>query len=121
MEIHGSPPELAKKDLERTICKQLSASEFLIFPAIMRLFRSGKFKPDEFENHYVEALKELIDKKMKGQKIVAPREEVEPRKVPNLMAALKRSLGDVPEKPRAKPHGAPAARRQATGRRAAKR
>jgi DNA end-binding protein Ku len=80
--------------------------------------KSGKFKPDEFENHYVEALKALIDKKMKGQKIVAPREEHEPRKVTNLMAALKKSLGDVPEKPRAKAHGAPAQRRQAVGRRA---
>jgi DNA end-binding protein Ku len=35
--------------------------------------KSGKFDPEEFENHYVEALKELIDKKLKGQKIVAPR------------------------------------------------
>jgi DNA end-binding protein Ku len=83
--------------------------------------KSGKFDPEEFENHYVEALKALVDKKMKGQKIVAPRKEHEPRKVTNLMAALKKSLGDVPEKPKAKTHGAPAARRQVAGRRAGKR
>jgi DNA end-binding protein Ku len=83
--------------------------------------KSGKFDPEEFDNHYVSALKDLIDKKMKGQKIIAPREEHQPQKVTNLMAALKKSLGDVPEKPRAKAHGAPAARRQAQSRRAAKR
>src|SRR5205085_5436511 len=76
--------------------------------------KSGKFKPDEFENHYVTALKELIDKKMKGQKIIAPHEETEPRgKVVDLMAALKKSLGEPPEKPKVKT-GAPAGRRQAS-------
>jgi DNA end-binding protein Ku len=83
--------------------------------------KSGKFEPEEFHNHYVEALKELIDKKMKGRKIVAPREEHEPQKVTNLMAALKKSLGDVPDKPRARTHGSPAPRRQAGSRRAGKR
>jgi len=84
--------------------------------------KSGKFKPDEFENHYVTALKELIDKKMKGQKIVAPHEERAPRgKVVDLMAALKRSIGEAPEKPKVKTGASPAGRRQAPGRRAAKR
>jgi DNA end-binding protein Ku len=83
--------------------------------------KSGKFKPDEFENHYVEALKTLIDKKIKGQKIVAPREEHTPQKVTNLMAALKMSLGDVPEKPRVRATGTSTARRQPTTRRAGKR
>ena len=71
--------------------------------------KSGKFKPDEFENHYVTALKELIDKKMKGQKIVAPHEERAPRgKVVDLMAALKRSIGEAPEKPKVKTGASPA-------------
>jgi DNA end-binding protein Ku len=80
--------------------------------------KSGSFKPEEFENHYVAALKELIDKKMKGRKIVAPPEEHEPRtRVTDLMSALKKSIGEVPEKPRVKAGGAPAQRRQASRRR----
>ena len=51
--------------------------------------KSGKFKPEEFENHYATALRELVEKKMKGQKIIAPHEEAAPRgKVVDLMAAL---------------------------------
>jgi DNA end-binding protein Ku len=84
--------------------------------------KSGKFKPGEFENHYVTALKELVDKKMKGQKIVAPREDYEPRHVTDLMAALKKSIGEEGTgRAKVKTGGAPAARRQTAPRRAAKR
>jgi DNA end-binding protein Ku len=57
--------------------------------------KSGKFAPNDFENHYATALRELVHKKMKGQKITAPHEEA-PRgaKVIDLMAALKKSIGD---------------------------
>jgi DNA end-binding protein Ku len=57
--------------------------------------KSGKFAPSEFENHYAAALRELVQKKMKGQKITAPHEEA-PRgaKVIDLMAALRKSIGD---------------------------
>ena len=34
--------------------------------------KSGEFKPEEFENHYHTALKELVDEKLKGHKIRAP-------------------------------------------------
>ena len=34
--------------------------------------KSGKFEPEEFENPYHTALKELVDEKLKGRKIVAP-------------------------------------------------
>ena len=84
--------------------------------------KSGTFKPDEFENHYATALRELVDKKMKGQKIIAPHEDTAPRgKVVDLMAALKKSIGEAPAKSKVKAGAAPAARRQAAGRRAAKR
>jgi DNA end-binding protein Ku len=84
--------------------------------------KSGKFKPAEFENHYATALRELVEKKMKGQKIIAPREDAAPRgKVVDLMAALKKSIGEAPGKPKVKAGAPPAARRQAAGRRAAKR
>jgi DNA end-binding protein Ku len=57
--------------------------------------KSGKFAPNDFENHYATALRELVHKKMKGQKITAPHEEA-PRgaKVIDLMAALRKSIGD---------------------------
>jgi DNA end-binding protein Ku len=78
--------------------------------------KSGAFKPGEFENHYHMALKELVDEKLKGHKIRAPKEEATPGgKVVDLMAALKKSIGEAPAKGRVKA-GAPAARRQAGGR-----
>ena len=53
---------------------------------------TGHFEPDKFEDHYEAALKELVEKKMKGIKIEAPRERGEPTKVINLMDALRRSV-----------------------------
>jgi non-homologous end joining protein Ku len=37
--------------------------------------KSGHFKPDKFEDHYEEALKELLRKKQAGQKIAPPKEQ----------------------------------------------
>jgi DNA end-binding protein Ku len=53
--------------------------------------KTGHFKPQEFEDRYEDALKELLRKKDKGEKIEAPRE---PRSdnVVNLMDALRRSV-----------------------------
>jgi DNA end-binding protein Ku len=69
--------------------------------------KSGKFAPKEFKNHYAEALRALVNKKMKGQKIVAPHEEAAPgAKVIDLMAALRRSIGEGGKgKPKAKGSG----------------
>jgi len=52
---------------------------------------SGHFKPEKFEDHYEDALKELLRKKQSGQKIEVPRERA-PAKVINLMDALRRSV-----------------------------
>jgi DNA end-binding protein Ku len=79
--------------------------------------KSGKFTPMEFHNHYGEALRELVDKKMQGHKIRAPQEDASPRgKVVDLMAALKKSIGEAPAKAEIKAGGASASRRQASGR-----
>ena len=53
--------------------------------------KTGHFKPNEFEDQYEDALKDLLRKKDKGEKIEAPRE---PRSdnVVNLMDALRRSV-----------------------------
>jgi len=58
--------------------------------------KTGKFTPEQFKNHYAEALRALVNKKMKGQKITAPHEEVAPGggKVIDLMAALRKSIGE---------------------------
>jgi DNA end-binding protein Ku len=68
--------------------------------------KSGKFTPDQFKNHYASALRELVNKKMKGQKIVAPHEEAPSgAKVIDLMAALRKSIGEGKAKPKSKGGG----------------
>ncbi|MBS0502792.1 MAG: Ku protein [Proteobacteria bacterium] len=76
--------------------------------------KAAPFKPGEFHNRYVDALKDLIEKKRKakGGRIEAEPEEEAPKRggnVVDLMAALKKSL----EKPGAKPASArkPAAKK----------
>jgi DNA end-binding protein Ku len=53
--------------------------------------KRGAFQPQKFEDHYEDALKELLKKKQKGEKIEAPR-EARPSNVVNLMDALRASL-----------------------------
>ena len=62
--------------------------------------KAGEFDPKEFHNRYVDALHALIEKKQKakGEKIIEdPDADSPPPKGSNvidLMAALKKSLGD---------------------------
>src|ERR671930_45970 len=51
--------------------------------------KSGHFEPEKFEDHYEDALKELLKKQQAGEKIEAPREPA-PAKAINLMDALRR-------------------------------
>jgi DNA end-binding protein Ku len=53
--------------------------------------KSGHFEPDKFEDRYETALREVINKKAKGEKIEPQRIE-RPSNVINLMDALKQSL-----------------------------
>src|SRR5436305_1407451 len=53
--------------------------------------KSGHFKPEKFEDHYEDGLKELLRKKQSGEKIEVPRERA-PAKVIKLMDALRRSV-----------------------------
>jgi DNA end-binding protein Ku len=53
--------------------------------------KRGDFEPDKFEDRYEDALKELLRKKQKGEKIERPREPVRSNVV-NLMDALRESI-----------------------------
>ncbi len=53
--------------------------------------KRGKFQPEKFEDEYEEALKDLLRKKQKGEKIEQPKQRA-PSNVINLMDALRSSL-----------------------------
>jgi DNA end-binding protein Ku len=53
--------------------------------------KRGKFEPEKFEDYYENALKELLRKKQKGEKIERPREPARTNVV-NLMEALRESV-----------------------------
>jgi DNA end-binding protein Ku len=59
--------------------------------------KSGPFVATKFEDHYDTALKQLVQEKMKGHKVVA-KEAERPAggNVVDLMEALKRSVGEGP-------------------------
>ncbi|HXX03483.1 MAG TPA: Ku protein [Xanthobacteraceae bacterium] len=74
--------------------------------------KSGHFKPQEFEDHYEHALRDLIEKKAKGEKIEVPQERPT-GKVINLMDALRRSVQAEKQNPR--PAAAKKGRKGAAG------
>jgi DNA end-binding protein Ku len=86
--------------------------------------KAGEFDPKEFHNRYVDALHRLIEKKQKakGERIIEEPEEAAPKgsNVIDLMAALKKSLGDQKaespkaKKPAAKKSSAKKARKEPT-------
>lgn len=61
--------------------------------------KTAPFKPDQYKDHYQVALKELVQAKLKGNKVIA-HEEQRPTgtNVVDLMEALKRSIGQPGEK-----------------------
>ena len=64
--------------------------------------KKGKFEPQKFEDQYEDALKDLIRKKQKGEKIERP-SEPQRSNVVDLMDALKRSVAaDKGPRPQAK-------------------
>jgi DNA end-binding protein Ku len=61
--------------------------------------QEGPFTPSEFKDRYEKALRDLIRRREKGEKIVTA-EPVEESNVIDLMAALKKSLKSAPAKKR---------------------
>ncbi|NPU10494.1 Ku protein [Bradyrhizobium sp. 83002] len=72
--------------------------------------KSADFQPENFEDHYEEALIELINKKRNGVTITAKAAPKTSGNVINLMDALKRSLASEGDKP---PAAAPAPKAKA--------
>lgn len=82
---------------------------------------SGDFEPKEFKDRYEDALRELIQAKLKGKKQTFKAEEPEDTDVKDLMALLKKSLGEgtaARRKPAAK---AEPAKKRAPARKTARR
>jgi DNA end-binding protein Ku len=73
-------------------------ADLLDMAAMLIERKSGKFDPNEFHNRYVDALRDLIKEKQrrKGEKVIQDAEGPPPKgsNVVDLMAALKRSLGE---------------------------
>jgi len=71
--------------------------------------KSSSFKPETYTDHYATALRDLVQEKLKGRKIISAPEEARPKggNVVDLMEALRRSVG-AKEKANAKPAGAKA-------------
>jgi DNA end-binding protein Ku len=82
--------------------------------------KTGKFDPDKFEDRYEEALKALIKKKQKGEKIERPKERA-PTNVVNLMEALRQSVKENRGNERRKPVRARARAEKKSGRSSARR
>jgi DNA end-binding protein Ku len=60
--------------------------------------KKGRFEPGKFEDEYENALKELLRKKQKGERIERPKEPARTNVV-NLMDALRRSVGQEKRTP----------------------
>jgi len=58
------------------------------------------FDPDEYHDHYREALQELVNAKVEGREVVQPEAAIEPSEPTSLADALKASLAAAREAPR---------------------
>jgi non-homologous end joining protein Ku len=77
--------------------------------------KARHFQPDKFEDHYESALRELIGKKQRGEKIEKARKRPQAQVI-NLMDALRRSAEADRSRARAQPQRAPRGQRMPRGR-----
>jgi DNA end-binding protein Ku len=56
---------------------------------------SGDFEPDKYRDEYRERVLDLIERKAEGEEVVLEAPPEEPKKVPDLMAALEASIADT--------------------------
>lgn len=82
------------------------SKEMLDLAAHIVQTKSGHFDPSQFEDHYENALIDLLKKKQTGERIEPARESAPPRVI-NLMDALRRSIAEGGSAPPAKAAKAP--------------
>jgi DNA end-binding protein Ku len=105
MEMLRYAEELRKpEDFFDEVPTEKPAKEMVELAVQLIAKKSGAFHPEKFEDHYQTALKELVQEKLKGKKIIAAPEA--PRalggNVVDLMAALRASIeGKRPSRPKA--------------------
>jgi DNA end-binding protein Ku len=80
--------------------------------------QTAAFSPDDMQDRYAARLREVIDAKLAGRPGPEPAAVIERGNVVDLMAALKRSLGQTESKPAPKAKAAPAARKTAAPKKA---
>jgi DNA end-binding protein Ku len=87
------PYELRKEDeYFRDIAKVETPKEMIDLAAHIIDTKAGHFQPEKFEDRYENALRDLVKRKLAGEKIV-PARHAKPKPPADLMAALKASLG----------------------------
>lgn len=88
-EVKDIPKELPKTKVSKT---ELGMAKQLIEAM------NGEFRPEQYQDEYQQKLRELIEKKIEGQEVIAPEEETGSNII-DLMDALKASLGKSGQKP----------------------
>jgi Ku protein len=92
-----------EKDYFDDIPNEKITGEMLELASHIVKTKLGHFHPEKFEDRYEEALKDLIKRKSKGEKL-APIAQKEPSNVVNLMDALRASVkGEKAPRERRKP------------------
>ena len=102
------PRELDAPDLPKPDSRMLDIAGKIIEQ------QAGDFDPSEFKDRYEDALRALIQQKSKGRPVHPTFEAEHNEKVVDLMEALRKSLGDTGQKPRA-----PSRRKAGAGRKRA--
>jgi DNA end-binding protein Ku len=95
MEMLRYAEELRKpEDFFDEVPPENPAKEMVDLAAQLINQKSGAFKPEKFEDHYQMALRQLVQEKMKGKKIVSAPEapRVKGGNVVDLMEALRKSV-----------------------------
>ena len=109
MEMLRYAEELRKpEDFFDEVPTEKPAKEMVDLAVQLITQKSAPYRPEKFEDHYQTALKELVQEKLKGHKIIAAPEEprIKGGNVVDLMAALRASIeGKKPAK--AKPSKSP--------------
>lgn len=77
---------------------EVSAEEIEMAESLIRVM-AGHFQPDKYKDEYQTALKEVVQAKLKGEKVVAP--AAPKAEIEDLMEALRRSIAAARKEPTA--------------------